>query len=98
MFAQMDTQTLIFVGFAIAAAAFFIGSAMNGVLEGDGFGVVGNMTILVAGAFLGLYIADHFLHIPSFAHAENAVAAVSGGFLSLAFLATLKAVLHRVLS
>jgi uncharacterized membrane protein YeaQ/YmgE (transglycosylase-associated protein family) len=94
MLNNLDTQTLLVVGLAVAVAAFFVGSAMNAVLENTGFGTVGNMMILIAGAFLGFYLGDNFT---SFTRdtAFIAISGISGGFFFLAALATLKVTLSK---
>ncbi|MFZ2099530.1 MAG: hypothetical protein WAU86_03095 [Oricola sp.] len=80
--------------FAGTACAYFIGIAMNGVLGEDGFGTLMNATILVAGGFLGFYLA-RYIHVSAYDTTKHAVLVVSGGFISLAFLSVLKAVFQR---
>ncbi|MFZ2101276.1 MAG: hypothetical protein WAU86_11995 [Oricola sp.] len=94
MFTNIDTSTLLVVGLAIAAGAYFLASAMDGVMGPDGFGTVPNMVILIAGAFLGLYAID-YLHLPAYNVTSQAVASISGAFTCLAMLATLKALASR---
>ncbi|WP_306119493.1 MULTISPECIES: hypothetical protein [unclassified Roseitalea] len=95
MFAYMDTNTLIVVGLAIAVSAFFAGAAMHGVMEDDGFGPVGNMIIMIAGAIVGLYLGPMF-EWPIDRNSADAVAAVSGGFIALAVLAIIKSYLVKL--
>ncbi|MEM5502664.1 hypothetical protein [Ahrensia kielensis] len=94
MINYLDTQTLMIVGLAITVGAFFIGSAMDGVLESIAFGAIGNMMILIAGAFLGLYLGEIFLPYSHDA-AYIAIVGVCGGFMLLAVLMTLKAALSK---
>lgn len=94
MLNYLDTQTLMIVGLAITVGAFFIGSAMDGVLESLAFGTIGNMMILIAGAFLGLYLGDILLPYTHDA-VYTAIVGVCGGFISLAVLMTLKAALSK---
>ncbi len=94
MFAQMDAQTLVAITFAIAAASYFLGAAMDGVLQGDGFGTLGNMVVLMAGSFIGLRLSP-MIDLPLDLTVAKAVCTVSGGFIVLAFLAMAKGVLAR---
>ncbi len=95
MFDHLDTTTLMIVGLAMASGAFFAGVAMNGVMGRDGFGAVGNMIILLAGAFVGMYVGELF-QWPVPRDVAQSVAAVAGGFTSLAFLAALKSLMIRL--
>ena len=92
---DMDTNTLMVLGLALAACGFFGGLAMNGVLEGDGFGVVGNMVVLIAGALIGIYLGSS-VRIPLEGMTADAVRAVSGAFICLTVLALLKNLLSRL--
>lgn len=77
------------------AGAYFIGYAMNGVMQQDGFGVLMNATILIAGGFLGFYTSER-IYLPFDGVTTTSVLVVSGGFLSLAILALLKGLLRRL--
>lgn len=92
---SVDTNTLMVLGLALAACGFFGGLAMNGVLEDDGFGVVGNMVILIAGALIGIYLGG-FVRLPLDGMTAEAVRAVSGAFICLTALALLKNFLARL--
>ena len=92
---SMDTNTLMVLGLALAACGFFGGLAMNGVLEDDGFGVIGNMVILIAGALIGLHLGG-MVHLPLEGMTADAVKAVTGGFVCLTVLALVKNVLSRL--
>ena len=94
MFASIDTTTLLVVSLAVAAGSYFMASAMDGVMGPDGFGTVPNMVILIAGAFIGLYMTD-YLNLPAYNVTSQAVAGITGGFLCLGFLATLKSLANR---
>ncbi|QKV20285.1 hypothetical protein [Oricola thermophila] len=94
MLTSMDTVSLLVLGLAIAAGAYFIAAAMDGVMGPDGFGTVPNMVILIAGSFLGLY-ATEYLHLPAYSTTSQAVVGVSGAFSCLAFLAVLKSLANR---
>lgn len=94
MFTSMDTTTLLVIGLAISAGAYFMAAAMDGVMGSDGFGTVPNMVILIAGSFVGLYATD-YLHLPAYTVTTQAVVGITGAFMSLAVLATLKSLANR---
>lgn len=95
MIAGMDTTTLLMIGLIVCSGAYFIASAMDGVMGPDGFGTVPNMIILLAGGFLGLYTMS-LAHIPLNDPTMQAVAGITGAFTALAILATLKAIARRL--
>lgn len=94
MIAGVDTFTLLIIGLVVTAGAYFMASAMDGVMGPDGFGTIPNMVILLAGGLVGFYLVNK-MHLPSFDTTGQAVAGISGGFTCLAFLAMLKAVANR---
>ena len=94
MFVNIDTTTLLIAGLMVAAGAYFMASAMDGVMGTDGFGTVPNMVILIAGCFVGLY-AFEYLHLPTYDVTTQAIAGITGGFTCLGFLATLKSLANR---
>lgn len=94
MLNYLDTNMLVAVFMAVAVGSYFIGSLMDGVLEGDGFGKIGNMMILIAGAFLGFFLIEYIIPFGR-SSVQVAVAGVSGGFLTLAFLSITKAILNK---
>ncbi|WP_421856968.1 hypothetical protein [Oricola sp.] len=95
MIAGIDAFTLVIIGLFITAAAYFIASAMHGVMGPDGFGTIPNMVILLTGGFLATYLME-VLRIPLRDPTGQAVTAITGGFCALALLATLKAVASRL--
>lgn len=90
-----DTMTFILFVLAGAAGAYFIGYAMDGVMQEDGFGILMNTTILMTGGFLGFYASER-IYLPISIVTMKSVMVVSGGFLSLALLAVAKGVLRRL--
>ena len=93
MLNSLDTEMLVALFMFVAVASFFIGSMMHGVLEEDGFGTIGNMGILIAGAFFGFYAVDAMFFGTS--SVQIAVAGVSGGFITLAIMVISKALLNK---
>lgn len=94
MLTDLDTTTLMIAALAIGAAGFFTGLAMDGVMQEDGFGVVGNMAILVAGALIGVQYGST-IRLPLDALTADAVRGVSGAFVCLTALALIKNMLSR---
>lgn len=94
MLADMDMTVLMIVVLALGAAGFFTGLAMDGVLQEDGFGVVGNMLILVFGALIGVQYGST-VRLPLDALTADAVRGVSGAFVCLTALALIKNMLSR---
>ncbi|MFX3680628.1 hypothetical protein [Oceaniradius stylonematis] len=94
MLTDLDTTTLMIAALAIGAAGFFTGLAMDGVMQEDGFGVAGNMAILVAGALIGVHFGST-VRLPIDAMAADAVRGVTGGFVCLTLLALIKNMLGR---
>lgn len=94
---SIGPDTVAFLLFLLVgtAGAYFIGYAMNGVMQEDGFGVLMNTTILMAGGFLGLYASER-VYLPFDSITTTSVMVVSGGFLSLALLAVLKGLIRRL--
>jgi hypothetical protein len=95
MYLVLDTTTQIYLFFAVAILSFFIASSMDGVLGEDGFGVMGNQVIVMAGFYLGLILAKRF-HFPLYDPVNVAVAGLVGAFVSLLILSISKAILARM--
>jgi hypothetical protein len=94
MMTGFETTTLLVIGLAIGAGAFFIATAMDGLMGPDGFGTIPNMIILIAGGFFGHYVLGN-INMPHNDATIQAIFGVTGGFTCLAFLAMLKAVASR---
>jgi hypothetical protein len=95
MFVVLDTTTQIYLFFAVGILSFFIANTMDGVLGDDGFGILGNQMIVMAGFYLGLLVAKHY-HFPLRDFAHMAVAGLTGAFVSLLVLSISKAILARM--
>ena len=94
MIQYLDSDMLLFVLAAICVASYFTAIATDGVLGGDGFGVIGNMLILMTGAIIGLFSLD-YVDVPLQGHVAGAVAAISGGFIILTVMSLIKNILSR---
>lgn len=95
MFLALDTTTQIYLFIAIAVLSFFIATSMDGVLGEDGFGVMGNQIVIMAGFYLGLMLARRY-QFPLHDLAHIAVAGLCGAFVSLLVLSISKAILARM--
>ncbi len=93
MLNSLETEMLVALFMIVAVGSFFIGSMMNGVLEEDGFGTIGNMGVLMAGSFFGFYAIDVLMYGTN--SVQIAVAGVSGGFITLALTVITKALLNK---
>lgn len=94
MFLNIDAPTLIGAGLAITAIAYFMAAATDTIMGRDGFGTIRNMIILIAGAGIGLFVAER-LRLPAHGLPMQALASICGGFACLALLAVLKALANR---
>jgi uncharacterized membrane protein YeaQ/YmgE (transglycosylase-associated protein family) len=95
MFLSLDTSTQLFLFTSVVLCSFFIASAMDGVLSADGFGVIGNQVIIVAGFYLGIWTARHFGYsVSNFTY--SVVIGLAGAFIALLVLAIIKALLSRL--
>ncbi len=55
---HLNTDTLIFVLTLITICCFFLGHAMDNILEDEGYGAYGNMSVMFAGFLAGLYVTS----------------------------------------
>ena len=85
---------LIYVAIA-AMAAFFVGNAMDAVLGSQGFGVVGNMLVLLSGFAVGLNIV-HRLPGGLVVGPMVMPAAIAFAFAMLFMLALIKRLVQKV--
>lgn len=89
MFAGLTSDEIwIFIALS-SAASFFVGNAMNTLLGEQGFGVMGNMLVLLAGFAVGLQVVD-YLPIGRIPQILVIPAAASGAFALLFCLAVVK--------
>jgi uncharacterized membrane protein YeaQ/YmgE (transglycosylase-associated protein family) len=95
MYLALDSTSQIYLFFAVAVLSFFIANTMDGVLGDDGFGVIGNQIITMAGFYLGVILARHF-HFPIGDLSHLAVVGLVGSFGSLLVLSISKAILARM--
>jgi hypothetical protein len=89
MFAGLSSDMIWYFIALSVAASFFVGNAMNTLLGEQGFGVAGNMIVLLAGFAIGLNVID-YLPIGRVPRVMIIPAAASIAFLAPFFLAVLK--------
>ena len=95
MFFVMDTQTQLFLFTTIVLGSFFLGNAMDGVLGNDGFGIFGNMVIIVAGFLVGLWFGKYYGYsVTTFR--IGVIAGLIGSFTCLLSLCVVKSILNRL--
>ena len=96
MLSSLDTSSLMFAIAFVAIFSLMLGMALDGVMQDDGFGPFGNMIIITAGFFLGIFAANRWGF--RFSELEIAVATGLGGaFVALFTLSLAKAGIERAL-
>lgn len=95
MITELTVQGWIYIGFILAACGFFIGSAMDGVLGPDGFGPIGNMSVLIAGSLVG-GVGIEYTQYKTNDITVLAVVMVTGAFLTLGFLVLTKLGMNKL--
>ncbi len=95
MLYALDTQTQLFLFTSIVVGSFFLGNAMDGVFGKHGFGIFGNMIIIAAGFFIGVWVS-RYIGYPVGNFRFGVVVGLTGSFVSLLVLAVLKALLNRL--
>lgn len=93
MLGFMETELFIALVAMVCIMSYFVGTFMDSLLEGDGFGTLGNMMLLIAGTLLGFYFCDNYVYGTN--PVNFALVGISGGFLCLAVFSLSKAVLNR---
>jgi hypothetical protein len=56
---HLNTDTLIFILTLITICCFFLGHAMDNILEDEGYGAYGNSSVMFAGFIAGLYATSY---------------------------------------
>lgn len=95
MLYALDTQTQLFLFTSIVVGSFFLGNAMDGVFGKHGFGIFGNMIIIAAGFFIGVWVS-RYIGYPVGNFRFGVVVGLTGSFVSLLVLTILKALLNRL--
>lgn len=95
MLTGLPTEFIILWMMISIIVAFFIGNAMNSILGSQGFGVVGNMLVLLSGFMLGFYYID-LLPAHLIPQTYAIPAAVAAAFVILFLLALIKKMVQRI--
>nr|WP_295468319.1 hypothetical protein [Mesorhizobium sp.] len=96
MLSSLDTSSLLFAVAFVAIVSLLLGTVLDGVMQDEGFGPFGNMIIITAGFFLGIFAANRWGI--RFTELEVAVATGLGGaFVALLTLSLAKAGIERAL-
>lgn len=97
MLSNLDVSWFVFAVATVAIFGFMLGMALDGVMGDDGFGSAGNMVVITAGFFLGIFAANSWgIH---FSDLKIAIGTGLGGaFIAVFFLALTKAGIERLLS
>ncbi len=91
----IDTNTGIFLITVVSICGFFLGHAMDGVLENEGFGPYGNMVIILAGFVGGVLVMRYFgFSIKDFR--VGVTGGLLGSFAMLVSMVLTKNVMHRL--
>ncbi len=92
---NLDLSWLLMAVAIVAMVSYIFGMALDGVMGSDGFGALGNMVVVTAGFFLGIFVANSYgITLRDLTIAIGA--GLGGAFLSLALLAGFKAGLNRL--
>jgi hypothetical protein len=91
---HLHADTLAFVIVLITICCFFLGHAMDNILNDEGYGAYGNMAVMWAGFILGLY-ATSYLGYNMRDYKLAALGGLTGAFSLLAVLALSRNLLRR---
>ncbi|MBA1144847.1 hypothetical protein [Mesorhizobium neociceri] len=95
MLLHLDTSWLLMTVASVAVFGFFFGSALDAIMEEDGFGSTGNTLLFTLGFFVAIMIANE--HGIVLRDLKLAVAwGLGGAFAFIGALALLKAGLARL--
>ena len=95
MLLHLDTSWLLMTVASVAVFGFFFGSALDAIMQEDGFGSTGNTLLFTLGFFVAVMVANE--HGIVLRDLKLAVAwGLSGAFAFIGALALLKAGLARL--
>ncbi|RUW23354.1 hypothetical protein EN858_28600 [Mesorhizobium sp. M4B.F.Ca.ET.215.01.1.1] len=94
MLLHLDTSWLLMTVATVAVFGFFFGTALDAIMQDDGFGSTGNTLLFTAGFFLAVIVANE--HGISLRDLKIAVAwGLGGAFTFISSMALIKAGLAR---
>jgi hypothetical protein len=92
---NMDQMWLLMAVTVVAILGFIVALALDAIMGREGFGPLGNMAVITAGFFLGIFVANYFgVRLNDMTRA--AVTGVGGAFVSLFVLAAIKGAMDRL--
>lgn len=96
MLMKLDAAWLIFALAGVAMLSYLFSIGLNALLRDDGFGVIGNALIIIAGFFGGIYLSNVYgirfqALMPAIVHG------LIGAFILLLVLVMAKLALNRLL-
>lgn len=92
---NLDLSWLLMAVSIVAMLSYIFGMALDGVMGSDGFGPLGNMVVVTAGFFLGIFVANSYgITLRDLSLAIGA--GLGGALISLGVLAGCKAGLNRL--
>lgn len=94
MLANLDASSIVFALTAVAIFSYPLGSILDGMVADDAFGVTGNVIVITAGFFVGIFTANHW----GFRFNDPLIGicvGLCGAFMSLWVLSVLKAGLRK---
>lgn len=91
---HLNADTLSFVLVLITICCFFLGHVMDNILNDEGYGAYGNMTVMMAGFIVGLYTTSYLgYNMRDFRLASTG--GLIGAFALLAFLVFSRNLMRR---
>jgi hypothetical protein len=93
----LNADTLAFVIVLITICCFFLGHAMDNILNDEGYGAYGNMSVMWSGFVLGLY-ATHYLGYNMRNYEIAAFGGLIGSFTLLAFCVVSRNLFRRFIA
>ncbi len=95
MLLNLGTWWLVLAGTCVAILSFIIATVLNALMREEGFGATGNASVITAGFFGGILLANTLGH--HLVDVQRAIAiGLAGSFLLLALLVMLKAAMRRL--
>lgn len=97
MLANLDASSIVFAVTSVAIFGYVLGTMLDGMVGEDAFGTTGNMIVITAGFFLGIFVANKL----GFRFPDPLIGicvGLCGAFIALWVLSVLKAGLQKALT
>jgi len=89
MLASLSLTELAIFGAVVLVASYFVGTFANEIVGSEGFGVNGNMIVLAAGTFGGLWLSNYY-RFPQNDEVMLSLWGIAGAFVTLVVLILMK--------